>query len=206
MVVDSCPGDTAIRVARERQCAVCLKQVAEGDTEALGALYDLTASLLHSLLLRILRETSEAEEVLLDVYMEVWKKAASFEASRGSATSWLVMLARSRALDRLRSTAGSRRREVPLPPESRVEPSQQEGLLAMEQQRLIQEALAQLADGQRQAIELAFYEGLTHAEIAQRLRQPLGTIKTRIRLGMAKLRTLLGGLVLEPYRGAPYDG
>lgn len=181
---------------RERRCLECVERVCAGDHEALALLYDLTTPVLYPLVLRIVGQAGAAEEVLLDVYLEVWRKAESFDRERGSAMSWLVMLARSRAIDRLRSKVGERTRERPLPADDVLQGTanpEQEAVVG-ERRRMIVEALAQLADGQREAIELAFYEGLTHAEIAERLGQPLGTVKTRIRSGMMRLRALLAGL------------
>ncbi|HXG34937.1 MAG TPA: sigma-70 family RNA polymerase sigma factor [Bryobacteraceae bacterium] len=198
MIVGAPGSDTGAGPAdvRERRCVECLQRVRAGDSEGLALLYDLTTPVLYPLVLRILGQAGAAEEVLLDVYLEVWRKAESFDRERGSAMSWLVMLARSRAIDRLRSRAGERKREQPLPGKDVLrgiaDPEQE--TLAAERRRIIVEALARLADGQREAIELAFYEGLTHAEIAERLGQPLGTVKTRIRSGMMRLRALLAGL------------
>lgn len=208
MIVEA-PGagtDPAPARVLDRQLASCLQRISGGDHDALALLYDVSGALLYPLLLRILGQAAEAEEVLLDVYTEVWRKAGSFDPARGSATSWLITLARSRAIDRLRSRAADRRREAPLAT-AHVAPagaSPEQHAMAGERRRLILDALARLADGQREAIELAFYEGLTHSEIAERLGQPLGTIKTRIRAGMTRLRALLGELA-ETLRDPSYE-
>jgi RNA polymerase sigma-70 factor, ECF subfamily len=171
-----------------------VEMVAAGDHDALARLYDETSPLVHGTALRILGDGADADEATVDVYAQVWRTASSFDSSRGSVSSWLVMLARSRALDRLRSKATRRERETPL--ESLAEPRSQEEspdeTAAMNQQRrLVRAALRELSQEQREAIELAFFSGLSHSELAARLSQPLGTVKTRIRLGMMKLRQLL---------------
>jgi 1-acyl-sn-glycerol-3-phosphate acyltransferase len=174
----------------------CMERIAQGDGEALGRLYDGTHSLVYGLALRILGDTADAEEVTLDVYSQVWKTAGNFDLYRGTVSAWLVMLARSRAIDRLRAGAARRQREetrgeLPDAPASTVSP--EEVSLLSQQRRLVRAALDTLAPEQREAIELAFFSGLSHSELASRLGQPLGTVKTRIRLGMMKLRELLGG-------------
>jgi RNA polymerase sigma-70 factor (ECF subfamily) len=172
-----------------------LEQVAQGDSEAPARLYDATHPLVYALALRILDDVADAEEVTLDVYTQVWKTARNFDPGRGTVSAWLVMLARSRAIDRLRVASKRRRREetrdeVPDIPAST--PSPEEASLLSQQRRRVRAALDTLALDQRQAIELAFFSGLSHSELAAKLGQPLGTVKTRIRLGMMKLRELLG--------------
>jgi RNA polymerase sigma-70 factor (ECF subfamily) len=173
----------------------CLAGIAQGDAEALARLYDGTSQLVYSLAVRILGNQSDAEEVTMDVYTQVWRNCRNFDARRGSVTAWLVMLARSRAIDRLRSRAGHRQREEPLDgvPEVSAPTLSPEQVAALGQQRrLVRAALARLSPEQREAIELAFFSGLSHAEVAARTGQPLGTVKTRIRLAMMRLRELLG--------------
>lgn len=173
----------------------CLVGIAEGDAEALAKLYDGTSQLVYSLAVRILGNQSDAEEVTLDVYSQVWRNSRNFDPRRGSATAWLVMLARSRAIDRLRCEAGHRKRDEPLEgvpevPASTLSPEQAAAL--GQQRRLVRAALAKLSPEQREAIELAFFSGFSHSEVAARTGQPLGTVKTRIRLAMMTLRELLG--------------
>lgn len=173
----------------------CVTRTAAGEQTALAALYDETNHLVYGLALRILGDTADAEEVTLEVYTQVWKSAKHFDPRRGNAAAWLVMLTRSRAIDHLRSNASRKEREEPLDwifdlPASTECPEQASAL--GEQRRWVRAALEQLSPEQREAIELAFFSGLTHQELAARLDQPLGTVKTRIRLGMMKLRELLG--------------
>jgi RNA polymerase sigma-70 factor, ECF subfamily len=170
-----------------------MQRSAEGDQGAFASLYDASRQLVYSTVLRILREPADAEEVTLDVYMQAWRNAKGYSDRRGSVGSWLVMLARSRAIDRVRSRASRSKREEPLEqyqfsatgpgPERQTEMSQH--------RRKVVHALDTLPPEQREVIELAFFSGLTHAELATQLNQPLGTVKTRVRQGMIKIRELL---------------
>ena len=179
---------------REQQWEVLIRQAAQGDQAALGALYDATSHLVYGLALRILGNTATAEEVTIEVYTQVWRQAAAYDPERGAPSAWLLTLTRSRAIDRLRSEAREPRQEQPLEMAAAVPtatPNPEEASVVAEQRRLVQAALATLAPEQREAIELAYFSGFSHSEIAARLGQPLGTVKTRIRQGMMKLRELL---------------
>lgn len=173
-----------------------LRRVAAGDETALTEMYDRASKLVYGLALRVLRDTGEAEEVMQEVFLQVWHRAAAHDPARGSATAWLVMLTRSRAIDRLR--AGRRVREQASmeempgfdPASEAADPEEQAGVAQIG--RKVREALAQLPAEQRRALELAYYEGLSHGEIAERLAAPLGTVKTRIRAGMMRLREQMG--------------
>ncbi len=171
-----------------------IERAAAGDQDALASLYDESCQLVYSLALRILGDAADAEEVTLDVYSQVWRNPRRFDPERGTVRTWLATLARSRAIDRLRSRAARRQREEPFPerpefPDTTACP--EEAGAAGQQRRLLEAALRELAPEQREAIELAYFLGLSHSELAARLGQPLGTVKTRIRLGMMKLRDLL---------------
>jgi RNA polymerase sigma-70 factor, ECF subfamily len=169
-----------------------LHSVSHGDEAALARLYDRHRAVLFGLLLRILNNRDEAEDVLQDVFIQVWRRAGDFDASRGKPFTWLVTLARSRAIDRLRSL-GSRQRTALNAAENEAE--QVSDALAdtarSEQRQIVERALAELPDDQRHALVLAYLDGMTQSEIATVLGTPLGTIKTRMRSGMNKLRTLL---------------
>jgi RNA polymerase sigma-70 factor (ECF subfamily) len=171
-----------------------LRRVAGGDSDALAALYDLSSPLVFGLAVRILGNQADAEEVTLDVFTQVWRAAASFDPSRASVAGWLVMLTRSRAIDRLRSRAerdGNESQPIHYPePRSRLAHPEEESFLN-QQRRIVDAALSAIAPEQRQLIEMAFFLGLSHSELAVRTGLPLGTIKTRIRLGMIKLKELL---------------
>jgi RNA polymerase sigma-70 factor (ECF subfamily) len=164
------------------------------DAAALGNLYDESSSLVYSLALRVVGNGADAEEVTLDVYTQVWRRAAAYDPERGSVTAWLLTIARSRSIDRVRARAGRTNLEQPLEDggEVRTHAASPEEHTAMSQQRRrILAALNTLNPDQRRVLELAYFSGLSHSEMAARLAVPVGTVKTRIRLGMMKLRELL---------------
>lgn len=169
-----------------------LRAVAARDEQALAELYDRYRVILFGLTLRILNSRAEAEDVLQEVLMQVWRRASDFDPARGKPFTWLVTLTRSRAIDRLRQI-GARDRLA----ESAAEIAPEEAsdaatdTLHAEQREIVKRALAQLPEEQRRTLLLAYYEGLTQSEIAAKLETPLGTIKTRMRTGMMKLRELL---------------
>jgi RNA polymerase sigma-70 factor (ECF subfamily) len=170
-----------------------IRRVSQGDREAFASLYDRYASALFPLAVRIMNDYHEAEEVLQDVFVQVWQFAQSFDARRGSMLSWLVTLTRSRALDRLRAlrARGWPSPESPSPDVTGDSFDPLDEALVNEERRRVRGALGSIPLEQRTVIELAYFEGLTQAEIADRLCEPLGTIKTRMRLGMRKLKELL---------------
>jgi RNA polymerase sigma-70 factor (ECF subfamily) len=171
--------------------------VAKGDREAFSELYDRSCQVLFGLSLRILESREEAEDVLQEVYAEVWRKSVRYDERRGSPIAWLVTLTRSRAIDRLRARAarGYHATESLDPtlvaeiPADRPDAFQEQA--TAELRKVVSEALAALPADQRIALELAYYEGLSQSEIAERLQAPLGTVKTRIKLAMGKLRAAL---------------
>jgi RNA polymerase sigma-70 factor, ECF subfamily len=190
--------DKAETRARDQDLVSLVELVATGDQSALATLYDATNRLIYSLILRVLSDASSAEEVLVDVYTQVWRQAASYDANRGAPLAWMATIARSRAIDRLRSGWQDQRRKEPLEvlgdaPANAASP--EETTAAAERQRFVREALNLLTPEQREVIELAYYSGLSHSEIAEKLKQPLGTVKTRTRLGMMKLREALAPLL-----------
>jgi len=173
----------------------CLRRIASGDQSAAGALYDRHSRSLYSLIFRIVGDETESEDVLQDVFAQAFRQAARYDASRGAVAAWLLMMARSRAIDRVRAKrarfegrTGDVERIDQMPDS---QPDAGAIMLTEEQTRSVQRALGELPLMQRMAIELAYYEGLSHSEIAERLEQPLGTVKTRIRLGLLKLRDAL---------------
>jgi RNA polymerase sigma-70 factor (ECF subfamily) len=177
-----------------------MQAVAARDPNALRALYDRYAGLVFSLALRILRNRAEAEELLTDVFWEVWSKAQRFDAARGTAITYLTTLTRSRSIDRIRSRATKLKltaieSEDASAAATGTTPAG-DSMLA-ERRALIRRAIDQLDPSQRQAIECAYYDGLSHSEIADKLNKPLGTVKTYIRQGLIRLReslrTVYGG-------------
>jgi RNA polymerase sigma-70 factor (ECF subfamily) len=171
-----------------------IQNVAVGDQQALASLYDATSRTVYGLLLRILSDAGAAEEVLLDVYTQAWRQAASFDAGRGSPLAWLTTIARSRAIDRLRRGRAERERTEPLESVARTAASGDDvegGVRAGETRAVVRAALDELSPEQREVIEMAYYGGYSHSEIAAAKGLPLGTVKTRTRLGMMRLRELL---------------
>lgn len=170
-----------------------LRAIARRDETALASLYDRYRLILFGLLLRIVNSRVEAEDVLQEVFVQVWRQAADFDERRGKPFTWLVTLARSRAIDRLRQLNARERLAVAAAQEAPAEASDAvQDAYRSEQREIVTEALQQLPEEQRQALLLAYYEGLTQSEIATRLGTPLGTVKTRMRSGLIKLRELLG--------------
>ena len=174
-----------------------LARVVKGDQQAFSQLYDYSSTLLFTLAVRMLGNREEAAELLQDVYLEVWRKVSRYDVGRGTPIAWLITLTKSRAIDRLRARAsrgyratnsleGGTATQVADPAPSPLETQADQEL-----RTAIGAAVAGLPQSQQQAIELAYYEGLSHTEIATRLNQPLGTVKTRIKLGMSKLRESL---------------
>lgn len=167
----------------------------------MSALYDRYAASLLGLALRITREQADAEEVVVDTFAQAWRDAARFEIGRGSVAAWLATIARSRALDVIRSRTRRGRLADAAEAEGGDAPAMGSGyaspvanVLADERARRIRDALMELPDSQRTAIDLAYFEGLSQSEIAERLGEPLGTVKTRVRLGLRKMRELLTAL------------
>jgi RNA polymerase sigma-70 factor (ECF subfamily) len=174
-----------------------LARVVKGDQQAFSQLYNHSSTLLFTLAVRILGNHEEAAELLQDVYLEVWRKVSRYDVGRGTPIAWLVTLTKSRAIDRLRARASRDHRATNSLEAGTAAQVADPGPSALETQAdqelriAVATAVAGLPQAQQQAIELAYYEGLSHTEIAARLNQPLGTVKTRIKLGMSKLRESL---------------
>jgi RNA polymerase sigma-70 factor (ECF subfamily) len=174
-----------------------MARVAEGDSDALAQLFQRYAGAVYSLGYRMLNDREGAEELLNEAFVRVWRQAPSFDARRGKFSTWLMSVARNLGIDQLRSRRARPQRSDPFTPEDpeldlidermNVERHVWQG----ERRRLIRQALRELPPAQREALELAYFEGLTQSEISARLGDPLGTTKTRIRLGLQKLRDLL---------------
>jgi RNA polymerase sigma-70 factor (ECF subfamily) len=171
-----------------------VRAVAGGDQQALHSLYEQTHRIVFTLIVRITANQETAEEVTLDVFYDVWRKASTYDPANGSVVGWIMNQARSRAIDRLRFD--QRKKRVNTYPDNLrpttdiVDP--QQAFLFEEQNRLLRNALAVLSPEERNAIETAYFSELTYEQTARKLNQPLGTVKTRIRSGMEKLREALG--------------
>lgn len=178
----------------ERARLEMIRSIAAGDESALGELYDTTSRPVFGLALRILNDPCAAEEVTLEVYTQVWRQAETYDARRGTPSAWILTIARSRAIDRFRSTDQTRRRAdtldvVETTPASG--PGPETHAADAERREIVVAALDSLPAEQRAVIELAYFGGLSHSEIAEKLSQPLGTVKTRTRLAMMRLRDAL---------------
>jgi RNA polymerase sigma-70 factor (ECF subfamily) len=177
-----------------------MSAIAAGDPSALRDLYDRHARQVLALCLRILRDRAEAEEALGDVFLELWEKAERFRETRGAPLSYMMTLARSRAIDRLRRRQRAGAFVDSHPSLETVAPAAQAAadagpyldMAASEQKAKIRRALAGLSAAERRAVELSFFDGLSHGEIAKTLQEPLGTVKSRIRQGLLRLRDALG--------------
>ena len=174
-----------------------VKSIAAADEAAeaaLAVLYDRYRAILFGLLMRILNNREEAEDVLQELFLQVWRRAADFDENRGRPFTWLVTMARSRGIDRLRALASRERVAVAgARDEAEAVSDAANDAFRSEQRGLVTTALAQLPDEQKRPLMLAYFDGLTQSEIAARLGAPLGTVKTRMRTGLMKLRELLAG-------------
>jgi RNA polymerase sigma-70 factor (ECF subfamily) len=172
-----------------------VQRVAAGEDTALAELYDASSAFVYGLALRILADAAAAEEVTLDVYHQAWQQAHRFDPRRGPAHTWLLAIARSRSIDRLRSRDASRQRSVPLAAAARSaedpRPDPQAQAMLADRGARVRRALQSVAPEQREVIELAFFGGLSHGQISAKLELPLGTVKTRIRSGMRRLAEAL---------------
>jgi RNA polymerase sigma-70 factor (ECF subfamily) len=179
---------------RELRWRIYLQEIGSGDSEALARLYRDTSPMLYGVALRMLGNPADAEEVVLDVYQQVWRSAAKYDSSRSRVLWWLSMVTRSRAMDRLRMNRRRLQMETAVEdlPEFPTEALSPEAQVMDHDRKRIQMALAALPAEQRKPLELAFFSDLTHVEIAAKLGTPLGTIKTRIRTAMRTLKETLG--------------
>lgn len=177
----------------EQEWPALIALTAQGDQSAFSRLYDQSSPQIYGLVLRILGQPAMAEDVTLEVYTQVWKHAHSYDRQRGTPMAWLITLARTRAIDRLRATRAERASvsldEAAWIPSDDASPEERSS--ARQREAIVQTALAQLSAEQRDALLLGYFGGYSQSEIAARLNLPLGTVKTRMRLGLMKLRDLL---------------
>jgi RNA polymerase sigma-70 factor (ECF subfamily) len=187
--------DGAKAPVSETDWVTLLQRIAAGDQLALHAVYEQTHRIVFTLIVRIVNNRETAEEVTIDVFHDVWRRAATYDAAGGSVIGWIMNQARSRAIDRLRFEQRKKRvsagTAIPLAASRGSDP--QDAFDVREQGRLLRDALAVLTPDERQTIHAAFFSEMTYYEVAETLNQPLGTVKTRIRSGLAKLRQALAG-------------
>ncbi len=171
-----------------------VEQMSRGRTEAVAELYDRYAGMLKALALKILRDAADAEEVLQETFLQAWRQAARYDPRRSSVSTWLVLITRSRSIDRLRTlqvkqrTAAAAQRENP---DLHTSPQGVSTVLLQERRKRLREELEKLPAEQSQVLDMAFYGGMTQSEIAEKAGIPLGTVKTRTLLAMKKLRQAL---------------
>lgn len=171
-----------------------LLRVAQGDQQAFSALYDELAGRVLGLITRLLRDRAQSEEVAQEVFLEVWQQAAKFDTGRGSAASWILTMAHRRAVDRVRAAQSSRDRDTKIGIrdfESGFDQVSESVEIRIEHER-VSRALGRLTEFQRQAVQLSYYGGYSHSEMAEMLGVPIGTVKTRLRDGMIRLRDEMG--------------
>ena len=185
---DSRSADSAANLAE------LLRSSYRGDQAAFGELYDATSSRIYGLVLRVVRDPAQSEEVTQEAYLEIWRASARFDPNKGNALSWMMTLAHRRAVDRVRSAEASTRRDTAY--QSATQPIAHdvtaEAVTTRLEARRVRQALKALTAVQRQAIELAYFGGYTHTEVASMLDLPVGTAKTRIRDGLIRLRDAMG--------------
>lgn len=180
--------------APEREWPDLIAKTARGDQEAFSRLYDQSSPQIYGLILRVVNEPQIAEEVTMDVYVQVWKQAQSYNVNRGTPMGWLVTLARSRAIDRLRSGRLERAHVTGIEEVGRLasdEANPEDQSSGRQRAEIVRNALASLPYEQRESLMLAYFGGYSQSEISEHLGIPLGTVKTRIRLGMIRLRDAL---------------
>src|ERR1700719_2957711 len=183
----------------EKTAATLVQSIAAGDQPALHALYERAHRIVFTLIMRITANRETAEELTIDVFHDVWRRASHYDPANGTVLGWIMNQARSRAIDRLRFESRKKRCHADdMQPLAEVAADPRDVLELREQGEALRAALAVLTPGERQAIEATFFAGLTHAEAAARLNQPLGTIKTRIRSGLHKLRQAMAAEAEKP--------
>jgi RNA polymerase sigma-70 factor (ECF subfamily) len=172
-----------------------LDAIRRRDEGAIAALYDRYGRLAFGLAYRVVGERNAAEDVVQEAFLSIWRRAASFETARGSVRTWVLSIVHHRAIDRLRGTAGRTRQDAPIEDFERIlaidDPWREVSQVI--QRETLQKAIATLPDAQRQAVEMAYFDGFTQQEIATRMDVPVGTVKGRLRLAMQRLRALLAG-------------
>jgi len=188
MAIRAAEGDADIVVRLQRR-----------EPQALAELYDRYGRIVYSLILRVVRDTGIAEDLVQETFLRIWNRVQAFDAQRGAVGPWLLAVARNRAIDYLRSAGGRERNAVEF--EESDHPSlfidMERGILASDKARVVKAAVEKLSANQRQVIELAYFEGLSQTEMAERMGQPLGTVKTWVRAALKTLRDELGAAAVS---------
>ena len=179
------PSKANLQAAKASEDAAILERVEHGDQEAMGLLFDRYSGIVYSVALRVLKDTGQAEDVMQDIFIQIWKKPGAFISGRGSLGAWLVVVARNRAIDALRRRRPTDSVEDVVLTSSTDLAAEAERNTLMEKVRAY---MGQLPPEQRKSVEMAYFEGLSHSEIAEKTGDPLGTVKTRIRLALITLR------------------
>jgi RNA polymerase sigma-70 factor (ECF subfamily) len=199
----SCPTRMSLTAATDASDLEIVARLIAGDERALGALYDRYGGVAFSLACAIVHDPTDAEDVVADTFSQIWRTVSSFDATRGSVVAWVSTIVRTRSLDLIRAQKRRARildevatvsDETSAPGLSSGGPSPDRGVEVSDAQRLVRRSLAELPASQRLVLELAYFGGLSQSEIAERLSEPLGTVKTRMRSGMEKLRQALAPL------------
>jgi RNA polymerase sigma-70 factor (ECF subfamily) len=171
-----------------------IREIARGNRRAFGNFYDRYASLVFTFAMRILRDRAAAEDLAQEVFLQIWREAGNYTAERGAPEAWIITITRSRGIDKLRSIRRRDKSFVPMerPSGKAYDVEVESGAGASEARIMVNSALAQLPEGQRKIMELAYFDGLSQSEIAARMNEPLGTVKTRIRAALQRLREIVG--------------
>ncbi len=190
-------GHTGVAAQRRQALVAAVQQVARGDREALKTVYDMTSAKLLGVILRIVRDRETSEDVLQDVYIKVWRRAGRFDPGRSSPVTWLCVIARNAAIDCARRQGRSE--PVVTEPAEAMDEIEDDTIAAddllcdMEDHERVRRCIEQLQNEHRNTIRLAFFDGLSHSQLAERIGAPLGTIKSWIRRGLASLKGCMGG-------------
>lgn len=192
------------QIARNEEDTLLLRQIVQRDQQALSRLYDRYSSIIYTLVLRMVKSTAEAEDLLQEIFVQIWNKAHMFNQAKGSAYTWMMTLARRKAIDKIRSqdfinrgeTTDDENNPVDLP-DYDYAANPLHAAISGEYEELMQRGLGELSAEQRVIIEMSYYEGYTQAQIAEQLNVPLGTVKTRMRQGLLNLRDFLKRRITE---------
>lgn len=191
---DSPPGEPSARADSAAELSQLLKQASRGDEQAFARLYDATSARVFGLAVRVVRDPAQAEEVAQEAFLEIWKTASRFDPAKGSAQAWMLTIVHRKSVDRVRSAEAATRRDATYHDQNQSvdHDATADAAHASMEARRVRNALQSLTAVQREALELAYFGGYTHTEVASMLDLPVGTAKTRIRDGLIRLRDTMG--------------